>query len=291
MARSRLARRGVDRWRAFTRGALVAYVVVVFGPIVLSSAPLHAQERSGSPGDKVLMAIFAHPDDEGLVGPILARYAREGTDVTLVTATDGRLGTNEFSGLPAGDTLAAIRRDELKCAASTLGVELIHLDYEDQFRSAQGYDGFIPQLRGLIRDLQRIITEKQPDAIITFGPDGISNHMDHRLVGSSVEQVLVSQEWAKTPALYYVALPASSVPESDRVLRGVQEKYLTVQIPYTDEDGLTALEALRCHESQIPPESIERRRQGLEEGENIVYLRPFVAPTGHSTDLFGASDH
>ncbi len=81
----------------------------------------------------MLMAIFAHPDDEGLVGPVLVRYAREGVKVILVTATDGRLGTNDFSGLPAGDSLAAIRREELKCAASTLGVELIHLDYYDQF--------------------------------------------------------------------------------------------------------------------------------------------------------------
>lgn len=288
MAKLHRASRSIDTLETFIRRVVVAYIAVVFGTIVFC-APLHAQERSGAAGDKVLMAIFAHPDDEGMVGPILAKYARQGAEVILVTATDGRLGTNDFSGLPAGDTLVAIRREELKCAASTLGVELIHLDYEDQFRSAEGYDGFIPQLRGLIRDVHRIITERQPDVILTFGPDGISNHMDHRLVGSSVEQAILSQDWEKTPALYYVGLPASTVSESDRVLRGVQEKYLTGQIPYSPEDGLTALEALRCHRSQIPPESIERRRQGLDERERIVYLRPFVAPTGHSHDLFGAS--
>lgn len=249
------------------------------------STEIYAQD------DRVLMAIFAHPDDEGLVGPVLARYAREGVNVILVIATDGRLGTNDFSGLSAGDGLAAIRRDEAKCAASTLGVDLIHLDYYDQFNAAQGYDGFIPQLQGLIRDLDRIIREHQPDAIITFGPDGVSNHMDHRLVGSSVTQVFVSQEWDKSPALYYFGLPASTVAEEDRVLRGVQEKYLTVRVPYADDDGKKALEALECHESQIPPESIERRRSRMEERENIIHFRPFTPPTGHSNDLFHAASN
>ena len=83
------------------------------------------------------------------MGPILAKYAQQGVSVILVIATDGRLGTNDFSGLTAGDELAAIRREEMECAASRLGVELIHLDYEDQFNAVEGYDGFIPQLRGL----------------------------------------------------------------------------------------------------------------------------------------------
>ncbi len=40
-----------------------------------------------------LMAILAHPDDETLGnGAALARYAAEGVDVTLVTATRGQYG-------------------------------------------------------------------------------------------------------------------------------------------------------------------------------------------------------
>lgn len=282
MAEVGRSRTPADVWYSLVRHAAWSCMALLVGP-VLFSTEAYAQDDGG---DKVLMAIFAHPDDEGLVGPVLARYAREGVKVILVIATDGRLGTNDFSGLSAGDGLAAIRREELKCAASTLGVELIHLDYYDQFNAAEGYDGFMPQLQGLIKELQRIIHERQPDAIVTFGPDGVSNHMDHRLVGSSVTQVFVSQEWDKTPALYYFGLPASTVAEEDRVLRGVQEKYLTVRVPYSDEDGETALKAWQCHESQIPPQAIERRRSQMEERENIIHFRPFVAPAGHSNDLF-----
>ena len=40
---------------------------------------------------ETLLAVFAHPDDESTVAPILARYAREGIDVHVAIATDGRL--------------------------------------------------------------------------------------------------------------------------------------------------------------------------------------------------------
>lgn len=270
-------------WNSVGRPVVCGWIAVVIG-FAAFATPLRAQDEDMS--GKVLMAVFAHPDDEGLVGPVLARYAREGADVVLVTATDGRLGTADHVDIPAGDELAAVRREEIKCAASALGVELIHLGYSDQFNSAEGYDGFIPQLQGLIRDLHDIIRERQPDAILTFGPDGVSNHMDHRLVGSSVTHVLVSQDWEKTPKVYYYGMPASQVPEEQRVLRGVQEEYLTTRIAYTDEDRAKAIEAMRCHKSQFSPEAMERISDRLLGRENIIHFRPFVAPTGSSNKLF-----
>lgn len=259
------------------------YLCLLLCPMLLiacSNRNGSSQSTGEETADRVLMAVFAHPDDEGTVGPILRKFARQGVEVILVTATDGRLGTNDFSGLPAGDTLATIRRGELRCAAEKLGVELIHLDYEDQFRAAEGYDGFIPQSRGLIRDVHRIISERKPNAILTFGPDGFSNHIDHRLVGATVTHVLVNEDWEEPPEVYYVGSPASQMSGDSRMLRGVQDRYLTVRIPYTDEDEEVALEAAACHESQFPPEAIERWRERSAEEENLVYLRPFVAPSG-----------
>ena len=43
------------------------------------------------------MGIFAHPDDESMAAPILVKYREQGARVIIVTATDGRLGTNEYS--------------------------------------------------------------------------------------------------------------------------------------------------------------------------------------------------
>ena len=49
-----------------------------------------------------LMAVLAHPDDESLgVGGTLAKYASEGADVFLLTATRGDSG--RFRGYPLND--------------------------------------------------------------------------------------------------------------------------------------------------------------------------------------------
>src|SRR5687768_12416335 len=55
---------------------------------VVDATPVRAQQSGRS-----VVAVFAHPDDERIVGPLLARYAREGHRVYLVIATDGRKGT------------------------------------------------------------------------------------------------------------------------------------------------------------------------------------------------------
>jgi len=69
-----------------------------------------------------LLAIFAHPDDEGVVGPVLARYAREGVRVYLAIATKGEKGAFPHSGIPPGERLAKVRHEETICACRELGI-------------------------------------------------------------------------------------------------------------------------------------------------------------------------
>ncbi len=61
---------------------------------------------------KTILAIFAHPDDETTVSPLLAKYAAEGAKVYIAVATDGRLGVTEHAQIPAGDSLASVRAGE-----------------------------------------------------------------------------------------------------------------------------------------------------------------------------------
>src|ERR1700745_3196766 len=86
-----------------------------------------------------IMAVLAHPDDESLgVGGTLAKYASEGADVFLLTATRGDSGRFRGHRLddpphPGRFALAKIREVELRAAASALGVrEVSILDYHDQ---------------------------------------------------------------------------------------------------------------------------------------------------------------
>lgn len=60
---------------------------------------------------KVIMAIFAHPDDEAVsnVSPLLTKYANEGYTVYLVIATKGELGVAKHANIPPGDTLAVAK--------------------------------------------------------------------------------------------------------------------------------------------------------------------------------------
>ncbi|HUG40082.1 MAG TPA: hypothetical protein VMM12_06345, partial [Longimicrobiales bacterium] len=51
----------------------------LIGGTLVVPCPVEAQQVRRN-----LVAVFAHPDDERIVGPLLARYAREGHDVYLV---------------------------------------------------------------------------------------------------------------------------------------------------------------------------------------------------------------
>ncbi len=245
-------------------------------------------------GDRKLLAIFAHPDDESTVAPILHKYAREGVDVTVAIATDGRLGFQEHANVAVGDELAAVRREEMKCAAEKLGVKLVHFDYHDQLRAAEGYDGHIPHVRSMLNDIAALIEAVQPDAIITWGPDGGSNHMDHRLVGDTVTAVYLGRDWGKPVSLYFYGTPASLIEdEAARLRRGVHDEYLNVTVSYDEEDRMAAAESIRCHWSQFTPEQFDRMIRGVpnslgnEAAENTIRLREFVAPQTARTSLFG----
>ena len=87
----------------------------------------------------MLLAVFAHPDDESTVSAVLAKYAAAGVKVYLATATDGRLGVNEHAGIPAGDALAAARVLELKCTTEKLGINPpIMFGLYDQLKMGEG---------------------------------------------------------------------------------------------------------------------------------------------------------
>jgi LmbE family N-acetylglucosaminyl deacetylase len=53
-----------------------------------------------------MLAVFAHPDDETFVGPLLAHYARQGVRVHLAIVTDGEKGASPHAGIRAGPDLA-----------------------------------------------------------------------------------------------------------------------------------------------------------------------------------------
>ena len=135
-----------------------------------------------------LMAILAHPDDESLgIGGTLARYAAEGVETYLVTATRGERGwIGEPSANPGLRALGEIRERELMAAASVLGLKKVDiLDYVDGDLDQAEPMGITSKLVGIIRSVR-------PDVVITFGPDGAFGHPDHIAISHFTAGALVN---------------------------------------------------------------------------------------------------
>ena len=123
-----------------------------------------------SPGVKqdsrapVLLAVFAHPDDESTVSAVLAKYAAAGVRVHLATATDGRLGVAPHAGTTAGDSLAALRTEEQKCTNEKLGIQPpILFGLHDQLKMGEGLRPHMEQLAELRSRVTKLFEELQPD--------------------------------------------------------------------------------------------------------------------------------
>jgi len=98
---------------------LGSIVVALVGWNLIAPEDTMAQ-GSNDQEQRTVLAVFAHPDDEFMVAPILSKFAREGHKIHLAIASDGRYGVAEHAGIPAGDSLAAVRADEIRCSAKTL---------------------------------------------------------------------------------------------------------------------------------------------------------------------------
>jgi LmbE family N-acetylglucosaminyl deacetylase len=240
----------------------------------LTASPAEAAEADRRP----VLAAFAHPDDERVVGPLLARLAREGREVHLVIATDGSKGAREHAGVPAGPQLAAARAKEAECAAKRLGVRQLHmLGLEDG-----GLGTSMTVLAELRAKLSAIIARVEPEAIITFGPEGGTGHPDHRLVGNVTTEIVQGDERHRAVNLFYASLPAERLrdaPPSMPRVSGVAGELLTVRLPVAAQDIAAGRESFTCHATQYTPAEMDAINRTLNYVWNgVAYLRPWNGP-------------
>jgi LmbE family N-acetylglucosaminyl deacetylase len=222
--------------------------------------------------------VLAHPDDESLgVGGTLAKYASEGVDVFLLTATRGERGRfhghrPEESQHPGPSALAEIREGELRAAASVLGVRHVSLlDYPDQH-----VDRADPR-----EAIERIVTELRrvrPHVVVTFGPDGAYGHPDHIAISQFTTAAIVAaadaafvcgRDDAASPPhsaskFYYLAWPASTWGAYQAAVGNLYSTVDAVErhaTPWPDWAITTSIDArsvwatvwraAACHESQL----------------------------------------
>jgi LmbE family N-acetylglucosaminyl deacetylase len=244
-----------SRYTMFThllaKRRLTAITIAVLGPTLAACAP---RSSGTSAGPRTLVAVFAHPDDETIVSPALAYYARQGVRVHLVVATDGRKGVSEHAGIPAGDSLATVRAAEARCSARELGAQPpIMLGFEDAGLAVLSPWPGEP-LDRMAKRLETVLNELRPDAVITWGPEGGYGHQDHRLVGDVVTQVFHAGVVPPPARLFFVGFATDRAVNAPRWygmrIYPTAPALLTAQVPFDERDRAAARRALGCHRSQ-----------------------------------------
>lgn len=203
----------------------------------------------------VLLAVWSHPDDESMLAAgLLAEVSDRGGRVVSVTATSGEHGTaNPVLDPPA--ELADRRRRELDAALDVLGAEpAFHLGIDDGScdrvpdRLGAGYVG-------------SIIDQVRPDVVVSFGPDGVTGHPDHRTVGRWTQLAIADRD-DRIPLI--VTAAGSAWPTScierlhtiDAFWPGFPARPTgshRVVVRLDDEQTDRKLAALACHASQMGP--------------------------------------
>lgn len=175
-----------------------------------------------------VVAVWAHPDDEAFVsGGLMALAAEAGSRVVCVTATRGEHGTPDPRRWPPA-RLAAVRQQELAASLTVLGVKEHHwLGIED------GACATVSPIRP-VATISRIIRDVAADTVVTFGPDGLTGHSDHRAVSR-----WTTQAWAVTGARGRL-LYATCTPRFATRFRAIHDRFavygpgLPTQTPEAD---------------------------------------------------------
>jgi LmbE family N-acetylglucosaminyl deacetylase len=206
-----------------------------------------------------LLAVLAHPDDETFrPGGTLALLAQRGIKVHVLTLTHGEAGSRGDPPLCAPEELPSVRERELRNACSTLGVQPPRLlDYAD---------GHLPEANAetMIAQILSVVNEIRPQILLSFGPDGLSGHPDHIIIGQWTSEAF--RRAKGIAALYTVAVPQSLAQRLDmRQIHPVADEAiaLTVDVSSVWE---TKLAAMRCHATQwslSPMMSAPAERQHL----------------------------
>jgi len=133
-----------------------------------------------------LLGVFAHPDDEVFcAGGTLALYAERGVETMVVSATRGEAGQIRDADVATRSTLGTVREKELYGACAELGVGHVRL---------LGHrDGTLTEVPDelLEEEIKEVVDEFEPDAVITFGPDGMYGHPDHVRISEVASAVVL----------------------------------------------------------------------------------------------------
>jgi LmbE family N-acetylglucosaminyl deacetylase len=209
-----------------------------------------------------ILCFTAHPDDETVfVGGTLALLAERGATVHLVCATRGEGGETGEPPVCSRGELGAVRESELRCAAQILGCASV--DFLPFHDPPVGPDGslypFASSAGEVARLLEKILSERKADVVITHGSSGEYGHPAHVLAHRACLLAALS---LGVSALYTFSADYHEHPRKRAANRDDPADFV-VDIEPVFEKKLAAME---CHLSQ---RALFVRRASAEAGRPV----------------------
>ena len=235
---------------------------------------------------KRLLLVHAHPDDETINnGVTMAKYAKDGAQVTLVTCTRGEEGevlVAELANLASDkdDKLGQHREIELKDAMTHLGIsDFRFLGAPNKKWRDSGMMG-MPQndradvfwqsdLEESANELVKIILEIKPQVLITYDEFGGYGHPDHikaHRVAMRAAEIAETNGW-KIEKIYWNTMPRSVIQMGIEKMKEVGSDFFGAEsvddLPFAKPDELVTsvvhasefvpqkLAAMKAHATQI----------------------------------------
>ena len=147
-----------------------------------------------------VLVVMTHGDDFVSIAPLLAKSSAEGHTVyyAMFTGLQDSAGEENSKG-----------RADLNCGARALGIRETFV-----MRGPAGET--MPTIKAVAERLIAIIDQTKPDVMITWGPDGLTGHGRHVMVGNIATRVFQQRAITRhrPRKLYYVAYPESVFPET-----------------------------------------------------------------------------
>ena len=166
-----------------------------------------------------LATVFAHPDDDAYqIGGWIAMHADE-TELTMIFCTSGEAGPIWMPGSATRETLGTVREGEQRAFLQAVGADdaAVHfLRYPDYHLNEVDP----AELASRVAD---ILAEARPDVVVTFGPDGATNHHDHIAAGVAATTAFddLAGDVVGFRRLLYTAIPQRSI---DRFYSALAER-------------------------------------------------------------------
>jgi LmbE family N-acetylglucosaminyl deacetylase len=133
-----------------------------------------------------LAVVVAHPDDDtfGCAGTVALHRDDPDFRFVLIHATAGEAGQIAEGSGATREHLGEIRQEEDRRSWVALGREPDRhewLDYPDGGLGEVPFDEIVDRIAA-------IFGEDPPGVVITFGPDGVTGHVDHVTVGKAATE-------------------------------------------------------------------------------------------------------